>query len=89
MQDLSVYASHLLLHPDKSDVCYFATHQHSIIKTLGVTMDSTLTLWTPEDGIPVARYINATASSRYTGGTVINATGQRPVYRGTVLNAPG
>ena len=40
-----------------------------------------LTLWTPEAGIPAARYINATAKSRYTGGTVINATGQRPVYR--------
>ena len=40
-----------------------------------------LTLWTPEAGIPVARYINATARSQYTGGTVINATGQGPVYR--------
>ena len=26
-------------------------------------------------GIPAARYINATARSRYTGDTVINATG--------------
>ena len=34
----------------------------------------------PEAGIPVALHINATARSRYTGGTVINATGQRPVY---------
>ena len=34
-----------------------------------------LTLWTPEACIPAARYINATARSRYTGGTVINATG--------------
>ena len=33
-----------------------------------------LTLWTPEAGIPAARYINATARRRYTGGTVINAT---------------
>ena len=40
-----------------------------------------LTLWTPEAGIPAARYINATARSRYTGGTVINATGQKPVYQ--------
>ena len=40
-----------------------------------------LTLWTPEAGIPAARYIKATARSRYTGGTVINATDQRPVYR--------
>ena len=40
-----------------------------------------LTLWTPESGIPAARYISAIARSRYTGGTVINATGQRPVYR--------
>ena len=34
-----------------------------------------LTLWTPEDGIPTARYINATARRRYTGGTVLNAPG--------------
>ena len=40
-----------------------------------------LTLWTPEAGIPAARYINTTARSWYTGSTVINATGQKPVYR--------
>ena len=44
-----------------------------------------LTLWTPEAGIPAARYINATARSRYTGGTVINARGR--YTGGTVLNA--
>ena len=42
---------------------------------------STLTLWTPEAGIPAAQYINAITRSWYTGGTVINATGQRTVYR--------
>ena len=40
-----------------------------------------LTIWTPEAGIPAARYINATARSRYTGGTVLNAPGQKPIYR--------
>ena len=40
-----------------------------------------LTLWTPEAGISTAQYINATARSRYTGGTVLNAPGQKPVYR--------
>ena len=46
-----------------------------------------LTIWTPEAGILAARYINATARSRYTGGTIINAKGQ--YTGGTVLNAPG
>ena len=52
-----------------------------LVEPAKVKERNNLTLWTPEAIIPAARYINATARSRYTSGTVINATGQKPVYR--------
>ena len=61
----------------------FASWLHGseqVLKSCSAEADA-LTLWTPEAGILAARYIYATARSRYTGGTVINATGQKPVYR--------
>ena len=49
---------------------------------------NSLTLWTPEAGIPAARYINATDQKpvyRRHG----NATGQKPVYRISFLMRTG
>ena len=55
-------------------------YKPSLIRSKSDLVVASLTLWTPEDGIPTLRKLPYDARMRYTVGTVCYRTRQKTVY---------